>query len=267
VLPAEMIFTGIQPKDVSPEDIAKIEETESRMFQNYLFSAILRYANSNRYYTAVGVQDISTTQKLLEDNKISVRDSWRQDDKELARLLGVDAVVRMRIQKKRYMSDLASFGVGYGQQVLYQIGNVGRYIPYVPNKTNDIYASCNIVSNNQTLWNDDYRGSSNYTVSSEKIISDGISHIGKESRTSLNDKSGKNSYRFFITNPIILLYCCCGGRLLQDTFLHQVLSYLHCICCSPLTEVIAHDPHVQSIGLCFVPADSANKYFVFLMSP
>lgn len=179
VLPAEMIFTGTQPKDLSAEAISKIEENESRMFQNYLFNSILRYANDRRYYTAVGVQDISTTEKLLEDNNISIRDSWKQDDKKLAKLLGVDAVVRMRIQKKRYMSDLASLGVDYGQQVLNQIGNVGKYIPYVPNKTNDIYASCNIVSDNQSLWNDDYRGSSNYNVSSERVIDNITDNFGR----------------------------------------------------------------------------------------
>jgi hypothetical protein len=179
VLPAEMIFTGIQPKDISVEDIAKIEENESKVFQNYLFNSILRYANSRKYYTSIGVQDISTTQKLLEDNSISIRGSWREDDRKLAKILGVDAVVRMRIQKKRYMSDLASFGVSYGQQVLYQIGNVGKYVPYVPNKTNDIYASCNIVSDNQTLWNDDYRGSSNYNVSSERVIDDITDNFGR----------------------------------------------------------------------------------------
>jgi len=179
VLPAEMIFTGTQPKDISVEDIAQIEENESRMFQNYLFSAILRYANSNKYYTAVGFQDISTTQKLLEENNISIRDSWKQDDKKIAQLLGVDAVVRMRIQKKRYMSDLASLGVSYGQQVINQIGKAGKYIPNVTNKTNDIYASCNIVSNNQTLWNDDYRGSTNYNVSSEKVIDNITDNFGR----------------------------------------------------------------------------------------
>lgn len=179
VLPAEMIFTGTQPKNISPEDIAKIEESESRIFQNYLFNSILRNANTNRYYTAVGVQDISTTLRLLEDNNISIRDSWREDDRKLEKLLGVDAVVRMRIQKKRYMSDLASLGVSYGQQVLNQIGNVGKYVPYVPNKTNDIYASCNIVSENQTLWNDDYRGSSNYNVSSERVIDDITDNFGR----------------------------------------------------------------------------------------
>lgn len=179
VLPAEMIFTGTQPKELSAEDISKIEENESRMFQNYLFNSILRYANDKSYYTAVGVQDISTTEKLLEDNNISIRDSWKQDDRKLAKLLGVDAVVRMRIQKKRYMSDLASFGVEYGQQVLNQIGNVGKYVPYVPNKTNDIYASCNVISDNQTLWNDDYRGSSNYNVSSERVIDNITDNFGR----------------------------------------------------------------------------------------
>ena len=179
VLPAEMIFTGVKPKDISSEDIAKIEENESRIFQNYLFNSILRYANTRKYYTAVGIQDISTTQKLLEDNHITIRDSWREDDKKLAKILGVDAVVRMRIQKKRYMSDLASMGVSYGQQVLYQISNVGKYIPNVPNKTNDIYASCNIVSNNQTLWNDDYRGATNYNVSSERVIDNITDNFGQ----------------------------------------------------------------------------------------
>lgn len=179
VLPAEMIFTGVQPKELTAEDIEKIEENESRLFQSYLASSILRHANTNKYYTAVGVQDISTTQKLLEDNGISIRDSWKQDDKKLEKILGVDAIVRMRIQKKRYMSDLASMGVSYGQQVLYQIGNVGKYIPYVPNKTNDIYASCNVVADNQTLWNDDYRGTSNYNVSSERVIDNITDNFGQ----------------------------------------------------------------------------------------
>ena len=125
VLPAEMIFTGTQPKNLSPEDIAAIEERESIAFQNSLYNSILRHANTKKYYTSVNVQDIGTTQKLLEENGISIRDSWKEDDKKLTKILGVDAVVRMRIQKKRYMSDLASMGVDMGKQVLYLIGAAG----------------------------------------------------------------------------------------------------------------------------------------------
>jgi hypothetical protein len=69
--------------------------------------------------------------------------------------------------------------VDYGQQVLNQIGNVGKYIPNVPNKTNVIYASCNVISDNQTLWNDDYRGSSNYNVSSERVIDNITDNFGR----------------------------------------------------------------------------------------
>ena len=180
VLPAEMIFTGIQPKNLSLEDISKIEETESSTFQNFLYNGILRHANTKKYMTLVSVQDISTTQKLLEENNISIRNSWKEDDKKLAKILGVDAVVRMRVQKKRYMSDLASMGIDVGRQVLSQIGTTAKFpVPYVPNKTNDIYASCNVVSNNQTLWNDNYERSSNYNSPSEAVIDDIADNFGK----------------------------------------------------------------------------------------
>lgn len=180
ILPAEMIFTGVQPKNISAEDIAKLEETESTAFQNSLFNGILRYANTRKYYTTISVQDISTTKKLLEDNGITIRNSWNEDDRKLASLLGVDAVVRMRITKKRYMSDLASMGIDMGRQVLNQIGGIANFpVPYVSNKTNDIYASCNIVSNNQTLWNDNYTMSASYNSPSEAVIDNITDNFGK----------------------------------------------------------------------------------------
>src|SRR5689334_9057386 len=103
VLPSEIVFTGKQPKDLSTEQIAKMEEDESKAFQLSLYSNILRYANTNRTYMFVGVQDINKTMSTLDENQITVRDSWKMDDKKLATLLGVDAIVRMQIRQKRYM--------------------------------------------------------------------------------------------------------------------------------------------------------------------
>ncbi len=180
VLPAEMIFTGTQPKNLTPEAIAAIEETESRSFQHSLYNSILRHANTRKYFTSVAVQDLGTTEKLLEENGISIRGSWKEDDKKLAKILGVDAVVRMRIQKKRYMSDLASMGIDMGRQILYQTGVSGRLpLPYVSNKTNDIHASCNLVSNNQTLWNDHYKRGADYNTSSDIVIEEITNNFGK----------------------------------------------------------------------------------------
>jgi len=171
ILPAEITLSGKLPKNLSPEDIAKSEETESVNFQYALMNSILRHANTKRYVTTVNFQDINTTQKILDQNNISIRDSWKKDDNELARLLGVDAVIRMSIRKQRYMSDEASYGVGVAKSVISRTG-IGSRIP-VPNsvgKTYDVYASCNLLSDNQTLWNDNYKRAADYDTQPHVIV-------------------------------------------------------------------------------------------------
>ena len=171
ILPAEVTFSGKQPKNLSPDDIAKAEERESIDFQYALMNSILNHANTKKYITTVNFQDINTTLKILEKNSISVRDSWNKDDNELAKLLGVNSVIRMNIRKQRYMSDEASYGVGVARQVIYKTG-IGSKVP-VPSsvgKTYDIYASCNLLSDNQTLWNDNYKRSTDYDVQPNVVI-------------------------------------------------------------------------------------------------
>lgn len=180
VLPAEIIFTGKQPKNMTPEAIASMEEQESIDFSRSLVNGILRNANSRYYYLFINVQDIYTTKKLLEEHNISVRQSWTYDDKELAKILGVDAVVRMHIQLRRYMSDAASYGVGIGRQVLSEIGANNKFsVPYIPNKTNDIYASCDILCNNMTIWNDNYRGAANWNYTAEVMMDNITDNFGR----------------------------------------------------------------------------------------
>ena len=171
ILPAEVTLAGKLPKNLSPEDIAKAEESESVNFQYALMNSILRHANTKKYVTTVNFQDINTTQKILDANNISIRDSWKKDDNELAKLLGVDAVIRMSIRKQRYMSDEASYGVGVAKSVISRTG-IGSKIP-VPNsvgKTYDVYASCNLLSDNQTLWNDNYKRAADYDTQPNVIV-------------------------------------------------------------------------------------------------
>ena len=180
ILPAEMVFTGKQPKNLTEEDILKIEEQESAAFQFALYNSILRHANTKKYVTTVNFQDVNTTQKLMEQKEVSARDSWKMNDKELAMLLGVDAVIRMRIQKQRYMSDEASYGITVAKQIIYNTGIGSKVpVPYVPSKTNDIYASCNLVSNSQTLWNDNYKAASDYNSPANTIIEGITDNFGK----------------------------------------------------------------------------------------
>lgn len=180
IVPAEMIFTGKQPKNLTGEDIAKIEEQESTAFQLALYNSILRHANTKKYVTTINFQDVNTTQKLLEEKSVTVRDSWKMNDKELAILLGVDAVIRMRIQKQRYMSDEASYGITVAKQIVYNTGIGSKVpLPYAPSRTNDIYASCSLISNSQTLWNDNYKAASDYNSPANVIIEGITGNFGK----------------------------------------------------------------------------------------
>src|SRR5690606_126662 len=98
ILPAEMIYTGKMPKDLLQEDLEAIEESESVAFQHSLYNSILRHANTRKYFTTINFQNTGSTLQLLEKNNISIRESWKMNSDELAALLGVDAVVKMRIQ-------------------------------------------------------------------------------------------------------------------------------------------------------------------------
>ena len=167
VLPVEMIMTGTRPKNLTDEDIRKIEETESKTFQQFLHDNILRNGNTDRYMLMVTVQNYINTINLLNENNISIRNSWFKTDDELCRILNVDAVIRMKVQEKKYMSDHASMGIDYGRQV---IGAVFKKNVYVPNKTNDILASCSIISKGETLWNDNYKSSSDWDTQPEYVI-------------------------------------------------------------------------------------------------
>ena len=179
ILPAEMIFTGIRPQNMTDTDISKTEELESAVFQQFLYNNILKYSRKGKYYTTVSFQNTTATLQLLDKNNISIRESWKMNAEELKRLLGVDAVVRMKVEKERYMSDLASLGISVGQTVLNRIGGpVGIAVP-VSNRTSLINSSCSILSDDVVLWNDAYERSSDYYTPGRQVISDITEKFGK----------------------------------------------------------------------------------------
>lgn len=180
VLPSEIVLTGKKPEQLTEEQIAKIEEEESQAFQLSLYGNILRHANSRKYYMSVGVQDVNKTMATLEESKISLRDSWKMDDKKLAQLLGVDAIVRMQVRKKRYMSDYASYGVTIARDVIRQTPLSNKLpIPRSLGKTEDIYAYCSVVSNSVTLWNNNYKAAADWDNPSNVIIENITDNFGR----------------------------------------------------------------------------------------
>ncbi len=75
---------------------------------------------------------------------------------QLAEVLGVDALVRTRVEKARYLSDPASLGISVGLDVLYQAteGHAALVLPPGLAKTYDIWADSLVVrgEDGALLW-------------------------------------------------------------------------------------------------------------------
>ncbi len=178
VLPVKMIFTGKQPKDLTEEQIKQLEEAESKAFQIALHDEILASTRAGRKPIRVSFQSHTETLKLLADNDISIRDSWDMDPKQLAQLLNVDAVVKMDVTKKRYISDLASFGISVGREIIGILGNWGYGLGVLyagasrVGRTNDVIASAKLInmSDGTVLWSKSDTQSTDWTNPSETVI-------------------------------------------------------------------------------------------------
>ena len=142
VLPVEMVFTGKAPRRLTAEDIMLIEEGESLAFQASLYNYLLDRSSLHRRRPIwISIQPIDRTNQLLAEEGLAIRDTWVLPAEELTEVLGVDAVVRTRVRKTRYLSDLASFGVAVGIHVALEALHEDHawLLPWAP-RTYDIYA-------------------------------------------------------------------------------------------------------------------------------
>lgn len=156
VLPVEMVFTGKLPKNITQEKIDSIENEESEIFMNVLYDQLLKSTKNGKKEFRVDVLSNAQVLAILKENNVSIRDSWSKKPSDLAKTLGVDAVVQSKITKKRYLSNLASYGIDVGTQVAQEVlGGVlgipvpGDALPYGAKKTHDVHVSCSLIDSNE----------------------------------------------------------------------------------------------------------------------
>lgn len=157
VLPFEMVFAGKLPPNLPVEELRAIEAGESLAFQQALYDQLLDRSSAHRDRPIlVRVQPVETTNRLLDEGGIALRDTWEMTPETLAETLGVDAVLRTRVEKTRYMSELASWGTEVGLHVLHEAsdGRVDWLIPPGLTRTDDIYADSALLSceDGDLLW-------------------------------------------------------------------------------------------------------------------
>ncbi len=175
IVPVEIKLLGNKPKKMTEQDIIKQEEAESKVFQQSLFNNVLAYSNDKNYYTDINILSLEKTNTLLNSSNINYTNIATKDDETLCKLLQVDAVVRLRISKTRYMSDLAGLGADVLNDVLFN--TVGVFIPgtttstpRAPEKTNDVKTICTVQANGNVLWNNNYDVAANWQRPANELI-------------------------------------------------------------------------------------------------
>lgn len=112
VLPFEATVS-LRPKDMermSAEDIAKMEESEGKSIQSAMYSWFLK--RKKRGKLLVDVQTIAETNALLNKAGITQDNLSEFTPKEIAGLLGVDAVIMGTYETNKPMSEGAATALG-----------------------------------------------------------------------------------------------------------------------------------------------------------
>jgi hypothetical protein len=112
ILPSDVNIT-LRPnemKKTSPEQLAKNEESTGYAMQDKLYGWFLK--RQNKFHYTVKFQDVMETNSQLNKAGISYADLRTKSRKELAQLLGVDAVISSNVRMDKPMSDGAALAVG-----------------------------------------------------------------------------------------------------------------------------------------------------------
>jgi hypothetical protein len=174
ILPAEVSIT-LRPnemKNTTPEQLRESEEKTGRLIQDKMYTWFLK--RSGRFKYTVNFQDISKTNALLLQAGIKYGDMVGKTKDELAKLLGVDAVISTKASMKKPMSDGAAVAVGL------LIGAWGS--------TNDVQTSIaiNEAQKGDLVWKYDYNATGSVGSNPDKLVDALMRNASK--RFPYNDK-------------------------------------------------------------------------------
>lgn len=145
-----------QMKNMTPEDLQKNQEATGYALQDKLYGWFLRRSNDYKY--TVNFQDISRTNALLKEANISYKDLQTKSKDELAKLLGVDAIISTSVRTDKPMNEgvAAAIGVVFG----------------VWGQTNTAYTTINIHEGKKgdLMWKYDYQAGGSVGSSPENLI-------------------------------------------------------------------------------------------------
>lgn len=155
-----------QSKEFTVEMAKKAEKDEGYLFQQQIYAQFLKQHSKGRY--TVDFQDVEFTNSLLNKSGISYDNFMSYTKSDLARILGVDAVISGTIKRSKPMS-------GTGAAVL------GILVGYW-GATNEVNVSLNLYDGNSSdlLWKYDHDAAGSVGSSPESLAKSLMKGISKD---------------------------------------------------------------------------------------
>jgi hypothetical protein len=125
VLPIRVVQTGWVGKNESAESIRAANDAWGARFQETLLSYIVSQAGRKKKGPLVTFQGAPQTNNLLKSAGLDIESAYSKSPDELARLLGVDAVILTTLDKKKNVSDGVATAIGAGRDLLQVLGRSG----------------------------------------------------------------------------------------------------------------------------------------------
>lgn len=104
VLPYDIQLTGRKTAEMNEDEILKYRAREAKIFQQSLYSEVLKRTGRRNKDINISVQDINKTNRLLKNAGILLTDIAEHSPKELGQILDVDAIISTRLMKEMFLS-------------------------------------------------------------------------------------------------------------------------------------------------------------------
>jgi hypothetical protein len=167
ILPVDLTVAKI-----SAEEYQKRIERNRKYMYNALYIDLVQFGDIRlRKYSNAEFQSLDKTRQLLSEKGITDSAAQFMDAADLAKMLGVDAVIKTSITQNRVLSDEAAFGVDVIGGVIRSTG-ANLPLPTGAARTSDIYVSCALIKSGYAVWSTRFNNSTDWNYPVELAMQD-----------------------------------------------------------------------------------------------
>lgn len=171
VLPVHITQSGHKAKNTTEEAINTANEQLGYTFQESLQAYLLRYTSRNKKGPVISFQGLQKTNAILSRNNIDIKEAYNRQPEELAKLLGVDAVLMTTLENEKNVSDGEAYGLKAGRAILGAIGQGNRAgVLYINSSEINMNTYLYDAADSKLLWQTFRKGGTDLPTAVDDLV-------------------------------------------------------------------------------------------------